>query len=102
MKSDQHPSTDQGGAGPASSSGEAALGDLLPYVAPMFAFLALTSLEGYLPGGPSWYPVAYAIKVVVVALVAWLYRSAWSDLRPVPSPGALALATLLGLVVFVL
>ena len=68
----------------------------------MFAFLALTSLEGYVPGGPVGYPVAYAIKVAIVAAVAWFYRSTWSDLRPVPSASKLALAILIGLVVFAL
>lgn len=76
----------------------------LPYVIPMAGFLALTSLEGYLPqpGGrpdPFWYPIAYAAKVVVVAILAWTCRSAWQDLRPRPSWGALALASGLGLAV---
>ena len=44
-----------------------------------------TSLEGYVPGGPVGYPVAYTIRVPIVAAVAWFYRSAWTDLRPVPS-----------------
>ena len=74
----------------------------LPYVVPMVGFLAFTSLEGYLPtrgGGvdPFWYPVVYAIKVAIVAAVAWMCRSTWRDLSPRPSPGALALATALGL-----
>jgi CAAX prenyl protease-like protein len=68
----------------------------------MVGFLALTSLEGYLPtrgGGvdPFWYPVVYAIKVAIVAALAWMCRSTWRDLAPRPSPGALALATALGL-----
>src|SRR3954471_12647336 len=75
-----------------------------PYVAPMAAFLALTAAEGYLPtrGGAIdslWYPVVYAIKVVIVAVVAWMCRAAWSDLSPRPGPKALALATALGLAV---
>ncbi len=74
----------------------------LPYVAPMVGFLAITAAEGYLPtrgGGvdPLWYPVLYAIKVAVVAALAWMCRSAWRDLSPRPSPGALALASALGL-----
>ena len=74
----------------------------LPYVAPMIGFLAITAAEGYLPtrgGGvdPLWYPVVYAIKVAIVAVLAWMCRSTWRDLAPRPSPGTLALATVLGL-----
>ena len=74
---------------------------MLPYVVPMFAFLVLTNLEGYLPG-PDWYPLAYAAKVLAVAILAWHYRSAWSDLRPLPPIRSLVLAIMIGLVVFVL
>lgn len=103
MTSDQHPSTDQATSGARlRPAGEAGFGEILPYVAPMFAFLAITSLEGSLPGGTDWYPVAYAIKVVIVAAVAWFYRSTWADLRPVPSLVKLAQAVLVGLVVFAL
>ena len=75
---------------------------VVPYVAPMVGFLALTAAEGYLPtrgGGvdPFWYPVVYALKVAIVAVLAWMSRSAWRDLQPRPGPGALALATALGL-----
>lgn len=76
----------------------------LSYVAPMATFLALTSLEGYLPGGtdssPStWYPLAYGAKVAIVTVVVLACRPAWRDLRPRPSAGALALAVGLGLAV---
>jgi CAAX prenyl protease-like protein len=101
MSADQHRVPDLESKA-SSGPGEAAFGEVLPYVAPMFAFLALTSLEGSLPGGPASYPVAYAIKIAIVAAVAWFYRSTWSDLRPVPSPARLALAVLVGLVVFAL
>jgi CAAX prenyl protease-like protein len=78
--------------------------DILPYVMPMFAYVALSGLESYLPQvdkqpSPHWYPLAYAAKVVIVALLAWRYRSTWRDLRPFPSAGSLALATLSGLLV---
>src|SRR5262245_2467978 len=61
----------------------------LPYVTPLVTFLVLTQAEGSLPqagGGPhpTWYPVAYAVKIAVVAAVAVAGRSAWRDLRPVP------------------
>ena len=82
-------------------SGEAGFHEMLPYVVPMFAFLVFTNLEGYLPG-PDWYPLAYAIKVLAVAILAWYYRSAWSDLRPLPPIRCLVLATMIGLIVFVL
>src|SRR3954471_15812546 len=102
MSPDQHPVPDQETEGPARPSGEAGLHEILPYVAPMFAFLALTSLEGYVPGGPAGPRLADALKVAVVAALAWFYRSTWSDLRPVPSASKLALAILTGLVVFAL
>jgi CAAX prenyl protease-like protein len=71
----------------------------------MFAYVALSWLEGYLPrtgGGPNplWYACAYAGKFAIVALLAWWYRSAWRDLRPWPTPGAVALAVLCGLAVW--
>ncbi len=75
--------------------------DFLPYIAPMFAYVALSSLEGSLPS-PGWYPAAYAAKAVVVALLMWYYRSTWSDLRPAPGLGASVLAVGIGLLVIVL
>jgi CAAX prenyl protease-like protein len=102
MSTDQHPLPELETGDSDGPPREASFGEVLPYVAPMFAFLALTSLEGSLPGGPGSYPAAYAIKVAIVAAVAWFYRSTWSDLRPLPSPGRLALAVLVGLVVFAL
>ena len=72
----------------------------LPYVAPLGAYLGLTALEGYLPQSgdrpdPTWYPIGYAIKVGIVAVVAWLCRSAWRDLRP--WPGTLTIAASIGI-----
>jgi uncharacterized protein len=79
----------------------------LAYVAPMVAFLLLTSVESYLPlldgkPHPFWYPVAYAVKIIVVVAVAWACRATWRDLRPMPGPRTLALAALLGGVVTLL
>lgn len=73
----------------------------LPYVAPMAAFLALTSAEGYLPKSghgtdPTWYAAAYALKVAIVSAVAVACRSSWRDLTPRPGPGGWALAIGLG------
>ncbi len=78
--------------------------EMLPYAVPMFAYVALSGLEGYLPqvdNQPSavWYPLAYAGKVGIVGLLAWWYRSAWKDYRPFPGVGSVLLATLTGLVV---
>lgn len=59
----------------------------LPYVAPMAAYLLLTSAESFLPQGPegsahpTWYPVAYGVKAAVLLAVMWLCRSTWADLR---------------------
>ncbi len=67
----------------------------LPYVAPMATFLILTSLEGYLPS----YPLAYAIKMLVVTAVLIACRSTWRDLRPLPTAAGWALAVGIGIVV---
>ena len=75
--------------------------DFMPYVAPMFAYVALTSLEGYLPN-PGWYPAAYAAKAAIVAAIMWHYRSTWSDLRPAPRILDVVLAVALGLIVVAL
>lgn len=78
-----------------------------PYVLPMLAFLLMTSAEGYLPtaadGGihPTWYPLAYAAKVLIVTVLAIAARAAWIDLRPWPSAFASALAVGIGLLVTV-
>jgi CAAX prenyl protease-like protein len=76
----------------------------LPYVVPMAGFLVLTALEGYLPKSEGqafspWYPLGYAVKVAVVAALAWTCRSAWRDLRPPPDLKTVGLATLLGFAV---
>ena len=75
--------------------------DMLPYLAPIFAYIALGGVEGYLPKvngqlEPTWYLVAYSAKVLVAAMLAWWYRATWADLRPTPTPGVLTLAALLG------
>lgn len=72
-----------------------------PYLFPMAAFLALTSLEGTLSAGQvtAWYPWLYALKVVVVAGVAWACRSTWRDLKPRPGLSGALGAVALGLVV---
>jgi CAAX prenyl protease-like protein len=80
------------------------VGEIVPYLVPMFTYVALSGVETYLPrsdGGPSpsWYPLAYAVKLVVVILLAWCYRSTWRDLRPAPTPPAALLACLAGLLV---
>jgi CAAX prenyl protease-like protein len=79
-----------------------------PYVAPLLGFLALTSLEGQLPTAPDgtpspvWFPLAYTVKIVLVAGLLWWSRAAWRDLRPFPGPVALGLAVLVGLAVIVI
>lgn len=76
----------------------------LPYAAPLFLFLLLTSLEGSLPGGGEatispWYPAFYALKVALVTAVAVACRATWADLRPWPRPSHVALAVAAGLLV---
>jgi uncharacterized protein len=78
--------------------------DLLPYVVPMFLYVALGGFDSYLPQvdsqpSPIWYPVAYTARVLIVAALAWWYRETWKDLRPAPGPLGLALAVATGLVV---
>ena len=82
----------------------AAGSEILPYVVPMFAYVGLSSLEGYLPQvmdkpSPTWYPIAYAAKLVVVAALAWYFRVTWRDFRPAPTPGKVMLGVLTGLFV---
>ncbi|MGE3821376.1 MAG: hypothetical protein AB7I30_18350, partial [Isosphaeraceae bacterium] len=66
--------------------------DVWPYLLPMIGFIVLTSLEGQLPtsrdGAPSpfWYPLGYALKVLVVSGLVWWSRPTWRDLWPWPSP----------------
>jgi CAAX prenyl protease-like protein len=79
--------------------------DIAPYVVPMVTYVALSSLEGYLPtalGQPSstWYPPAYAGKLLIVALLAWHYRATWNDFRPLPSLGKIILGILTGILVW--
>lgn len=73
----------------------------LAYVAPMFVYLVLTSLEASLGGTSAGigYPAAYAMKIALVAVVMWFCRSTWRDLRPWPSVGLIALAVGAGLLV---
>ena len=68
--------------------------------------LGLTALEGYLPQlvgkpSPQLYPIAYAVKLSIVALLAWHYRATWSDFRPRPNAGTIALGIMTGLLVCV-
>ncbi len=78
----------------------------LPYVAPMAAFLLLTSVEDWLPKGtegphPTYYPLFYAFKITVVAIICWLGRSSWRDFKPWPGVTSMALAVGLGVLVTV-
>ena len=87
-----------------ATGGGSAGADILPYVVPMFAYVGLTALEGYLPQlvgkpSPAWYPIAYGAKLFVVVLLAWHYRATWSDFRPRPKAGAIVLGVLTGLFV---
>jgi uncharacterized protein len=81
-------------------------GDIIPYVAPMFAYVGLTALEGYVPQlignrSAAGYPIAYGIKLILVALLAWYYRATWRDLRPAPSIGKIVLGVVTGVLVCV-
>jgi uncharacterized protein len=96
----------QGESSP-SSRRETQTADILPYVVPMFAYVALGGIESYLPQvnsqpSPTWYPIAYAVRVAIVAALAWYYRETWKDLRPAPGFLGIALAVASGLLVTVL
>jgi len=86
---------------PNSPPAEASLREIFPYAAPLLAFLLLGSLEGMLPSA-DWYPLAYTAKVGIVAVVAWICRSTWRDLRPLPTPVTTILAVAAGILVFLL
>jgi CAAX prenyl protease-like protein len=78
--------------------------DIFPYLVPMCAYVALGAFEHWLPKvgeqpDPRWYFAGYTARLFVVASLAWWYRSAWKDLRPLPSGAHLALSVLVGLVV---
>jgi CAAX prenyl protease-like protein len=88
----------------AATGGTNSGADILPYAVPMFAYVGLGALEGYLPqltGKPSatLYPVAYGVKLFLVALLAWHYRATWSDFRPRSGALTTILGVLTGLVV---
>ncbi len=91
------------GTAAASATAETSTGaDILPYVVPMFAYLGLTALEGYLPQllniqSTALYPVAYAAKLVIVSLLVWHYRATWNDFKPRPKTVATILGILTGL-----
>ncbi len=70
----------------------------LPFVAPMFAFVALNAMEDMLANRIG-YPIAYAIKIGLVTIIAVACRSAWRDLRPMPRPSVLAASVVLGVIV---
>jgi CAAX prenyl protease-like protein len=87
---------------PASSSpDEAGLREIWPYLVPMLVFLGLTHLEPMLPD-PVWYPLAYTVKVLIVATILFYYRATWHDLKPAPALPTTALGVSIGLIVFVL
>jgi CAAX prenyl protease-like protein len=79
--------------------------DVLPYLIPMCAYVALGALEGLVPlrdnrPSPIWYLAAYTAKLIAVGWIAWLCRSTWKDLRPFPAVKDLALSVVVGLVVW--
>ena len=58
----------------------------------MFAYVALGGSSLTFPPStanraPFWYPLAYAARVVIVAVLAWHYRATWVDFRPWPETG---------------
>lgn len=68
----------------------------LPYIAPMAAFAIAGFAESSVHVA---YPIAYAVKIVVVCVVAWLCRGTWKDFIPLPSSSAFAAGVGLGVLV---
>lgn len=96
-----------GGDVPGPSRHETRTSDLVPYAVPMFAYVAIGGIEGYLPQveshpSPVWYPIAYGVRVAIVAALAWHYRETWEDLRPAPGLVGTVLAVATGLLVTLL
>ncbi len=90
---------------PPASNSAAGSADLFPYLIPMCAYVALGSLEGFIPQiddqpSPIWYLAAYAAKLIAVGGLSWSCRSTWKDFRPFPTVPHLLLAVSLGLVVW--
>ena len=90
-----------------ADSAPARRSDLVPYLVPMFAYVGLGTIESYLPSvqgqpSPFWYPLAYSLKALIVAILAWYFRATWSDFRPWPKRSSICAAVLLGLVVVAL
>ena len=71
--------------------------EVWPYILPLGSFLAVTALEGSV--NASWYPAAYAVKLVVVLVSLWFARGTLRDLLPAPSWISIALAIAAGLLV---
>jgi len=77
----------------------------LPYVAPMATYVVLTAMEDWLPrtapgaSAIAYYPLVYAIKITVVALVMIRSRSTWRDLFPWPGLATVGLSVAIGLMV---
>ncbi len=95
---------DEPSAGPFSGPISKTEPPVWPYIVPLAGFLALTALEGYLPAGPNgtpsptWYPIGYSIKLIVVVGLLWYCRVIFRDLAR-PSTSAIALAVGVGLAV---
>lgn len=68
----------------------------LGYVAPMVAFMVLTTLEGSAPSAA--YVWLYLFKIFIVTALLLSFRSPWKDIRPKVS--VLIPAVLVGLAVF--
>jgi uncharacterized protein len=90
---------------PAGDRPVAGVADIVAYMAPIFAYVAIGGFDSYLPSlhghpSPLWYPLAYATKALIVAMLAWRYRATWTDFRPWPTTSNLAIAVAVGLVVW--
>jgi CAAX prenyl protease-like protein len=70
----------------------------LSYVAPFILFLALTSIEAFVP--KHIYPYIYTVKIVLVGLVTWFFWPRMPQQARMPAPG-LFLSTVLGVLLTV-
>jgi CAAX prenyl protease-like protein len=79
--------------------------DALPYVVPMFAYVAWGGIDSLIPtvdghANPVWYPISYALRVLIVSALVIFYRRAWNDFLPLPSWRSLLLGFTTGAIVF--
>jgi len=85
------------------NTGGSDLRAMVPYIAPMVAYLLGSQVESMISEGHQavWYPIAYTIKLLAVLGILTAGRSILRDLKPLPNPRGWVLAVVIGLAVTV-